>query len=405
MKQVEPKAMAPLHFFVGAPWRPEPLSKGAIIRRDTLIGFLHAASEIFSNEYPVARLELDPSMKKSYLQAKSGNVWCLSAMNSEFSSQDNIAVGLPIVSAVSMLNAETGDSVTVGLNDGALCIGTRCMEPKVSLADIYPPVLEDYEARSVVPAFYFEEILSRVHCATTPNCLSSWGSAVLLDFEYAEIDGGARLLCTAVGIGGERMHILKLPQIRTEMRSKVIHAIPPTVVVPTGFFRYVRRVANRQWVGMDMCGTKLVARGEDFACVADASIEVRDGERPLVNWRDRDVEHECEWLVDCSSFAQAVDNINSPECQISIAYPGEMVVGDGISRTQITMQPSAGSRRSIGHVFKATFDASHLYYSIEACRGGIIRIGVGESANDPLTLRGEDEQFKAVIYPAGMDIK
>jgi DNA polymerase III sliding clamp (beta) subunit (PCNA family) len=263
-----------------------------------------------------------------------------------------------------------------------------------------------------MPAAYFRSICTRVMLARSDDFKDQTLNGVLLDFEFHVIDGITKPICTAVATDGARIHILRLPQMMIDVRATRLRALPPTCIVSAGFFEYMREIVQHEWVGLEFSAGQLVARGDDYVTVAKVSIEGRSSTRDLASWRKVNIEHPGHWLAAAPKIAQVVKSASlgdtAEECRLQI---------DGIKdRLTISSSNKSGDRFSESISVRGfdgpplvdlNLSVPYLRDALLASQSGLVRLSFSHDlaiqATSPVVIRGEDEQFKAIIMPRAQE--
>lgn len=413
--QASRKASLPSDFFRRAPRVEPPLVPGATVSLESLLGFLAAMEAILppDSNYPIlssTKIWYEPGGSMLFLEAGSHAVWTVVALKVSSGTNKGFQAMLPVQRATNVLTAirETYPQITIGVDEYGICLGPHTV-PFGGLIDDFPdqPVLGDWVARAAMPAFYFREICSRVLLAKSAEFKDIALQGALLDFEYIEIDGQTKILCTAVATDGARIHILRLPQMVVEVKQSRMRALPPTITVSAGFFYYMRAIIQHEWAAVEFAANQLTARGEDFLVVARASSEGKSMLNELVNWRKMNTEWPGYWLassVKLGELVKAAGLRGALECRLQVDARNETLT--------ITSMAPAGERfsQSIsvrGYDAPALVDVrvsvSFLTDALMACMGGLVRLAfnpdIDDQSSSPVVIRGEDEQFKAIIMP------
>jgi hypothetical protein len=405
-EQLRPKAEPPEAFFKNAPIIKEPLAPGVTVPRKTLEGFLAAFEEITQHgtAYPImanakVTTSVDPA-QKVFVEAASPNVWAVVAIKTSQEIEAGFSVMLPIGRSKNVLAAiPEYENITLGVTDEGVCLGPNIV-PFGGRVEDFParPLVREAAARAGMPAFYLKEICERVLCAKSADSAEIGLQGVLLDFEPCEIDGEVRVLCTAVATDGARMHILRLPQMPIE--SAAPSALPPTVTVPGHFFRYLLAIVNREWSAVEIAEEQIHARGEDYLVVAKATMSGKTSMKGLSSWRTVNIEHPGFWIVDRQVLEQIVEAAPSDDLLLRFDAIRKRVEASsqGNYRASVTARHHSGAP-----VADVLVDKALLLDAIVACNTGLIRMSFAyepaEQRKSPIIIRGEDEQFKALLMP------
>lgn len=415
-EQVKHRVKIPSEFFKRGTHVDPPLAPGATVNVESLLGFLAALGEILPEKvpYPIlesAKLWYDPPPATLYIEAGSHAVWSVVALRASAGEPKGFTAMMPVHRARNVLGAlrEAGPTVVVGVDAHGICLGPHTV-PFGGLIDDFPvqPVIEEWIARAVMPAFYYREICNRVLLARTQDFKDDALQGVLLDFEAHDIDGATKVLCTAVATDGCRIHILRLPQMALDIKQRTLRSLPPTCTVPAGFFRYMKAIVQHEWSALEFGDKQLVARGEDFVVVAKVATEGKAALRELASWRRVNTEWPGYWLASNTKLTELVTGAmlggTAEEVRLQIHGNNEELV--------ISSQNDAGERfteklqvRGFDgpNVVDVSLSPAYLKDALIACLGGLVRLSFTRDLKDqpsaPVVIRGEDEQFKAIIMP------
>lgn len=413
-EQARHRAAIPPEFFRRSAMIDPPLAPGATVNCESLLGFLDAIGKILpvDSNYPIlssAKLWYEPTNGMLYIEAGSHAVWTAIALKVISGAPKGFTAMLPVQRAKNVLMAlrDVAPAVVVGVDQHGICLGPHTV-PFGGLIDDFPiqPVLGDWSARAAMPAFYFREVCTRVLLALSHDFKEPALQGVLLDFEFIEIDGATRVLCTAVATDGNRIHILRLPQMAIDVKPTRIRALPPTCTVSAGFFLYMKEIIQHEWAALEFGDDQLVAKGEDFVVVAKAPPEGKSSMRELVAWRKFNMDWPGYWLASSVKLSQLIDSSRlggtTDELRLQV---------DGIKETLTVSSSNADGDRFSESIQVRGFDgppivdvcvsSSYLKDALTACLGGLVRLAFArtDQASSPVVIRGEDEQFKAIIMP------
>jgi len=406
--QLNNRAETPKEFFKRIPRVEPPLLPGASVKCETLLGFLAAMEKILPPEsnYPIlssAKVWFEPGIQpRLFLEGGSHAVWTAIAIDAEQTTDKGFTAILPIRQSKNILQAlrDTHEKVVVGVDSNGIALGPHTV-PFGGMLDDFPtqPVIPEWIARAAMPASYFKEICSRVlpargHANEDPEV-----QGLLLDFDFYMVDGEQRPLCTAVATSDRRMHILRLPQMMLETKRTRIGALPPTTIVAAGFFGYMRAIINHEWAALEFSDDRLVAKGKDFIVVAKTLSEGRH--KNPQSWRRHDVDYPGCWMASHHELERIIKATAAKLCRLQIDALKERLVISSTDakiryRDEIPIRRSGGPARADLVVERKVF-----LDGVRACSGGVIRLEVEhdmkKQQGSPIVLRGEDEQFKAVI--------
>jgi len=407
--QLKKKAKKPTSSFTSSGAVSSRQIVGVEVDSEILFGFLSAADKIVpvDKAHPILssiKLTCEPGEDRMFIEAASGSIWTAVAVKTSVCGDVGFSKMIPARHARNAVNAVRNNFKTlpVGIDDGGFWIGQHCM-PNGGKVEDFPgrPSLRTWEARAVVPAFYFEEICSRVLTVTSKDPTKPGLHGVLLDFLVKE---DRTIACTAVGSDGSRMHVLELPRMKIQPKGR---ATPPSVVVGEQFFHYLRTVANREWTALEISETQVSGRGEDYQAVAVATMKGTASIGGLQNWRTIKTDHRGYWMVDRKELERVLRKIGelAPDDRIELrinAMHEQLDVWFENAEGRKTKE-SLGARRSDGPaIVDVAVDSKFLLAAALACKSGLIRFGFAggkDQSVSPITIRGEDDQFKAVVMP------
>jgi len=407
-EQTQKKAKKPTSFFT-EPTDSRPVA-GATADSESLFGFLSAAERIVPNNKstPIlssVKLSLAAGASRLFVEAASTALWSVVALEVKPNTADGFTVMVPAKPAKNAASAaRKSPGTAIGVSDGGFWIGGHCM-PNGGKVEDFPgrPLLRSWEARAVVPAFYFEEVCARILSASSKDPTKPSFHGVLFDFS---LDADRRPICTAVGSDGSRLHLLELPQMKIQPRGR---QIPPSVMVPEQFFRYLSTVANREWTALEISETQVNARGEDYQVVADVVMKGATSTKGLENWRAVNVDHRGYWSADRKELEKALRSVVAAGHKDRV----EIRIDSIKEQLSIVSETEEGRKSAIGVGVKrfdgptsvdVPIDANFLLAAVVASRGGLVRLGFAlmkEQGSSPMTIRGEDDQFKAIVMPIG----
>lgn len=408
IEQTSSKARVPEEFFKES-HRGSPGFSGAEVDTEEFAGFLAAAQTI--TEHLTSVKITYRGSDRLYVEVSSNGLWGLVAIKSEQNPgvEFEEVISLKRIASIAKRATLRHRRIIIGVLREMMSIGP-VMIPIIGKRDFPPaPALRDWESRATIPANYFKEILQRVTPAQSEGIETPSLRAVLLDHSVAKIEGEHRVLCTAIATDGVRLHALKLPGMLT-VQTKTSR-IPPSVVLPERYFKYLSAVANRQWTGLEFSEGQVLARGKDYIAVAKTTMR-GSSYRSIEDWKDIYVEYDGYWAVDKSEFSRIINGAASFKLDgISEIRLGVDSIQDVLNISLIPsnslaseLKDSISAKRFNGPpTTNATVKIKHLVEAVSACNGGLIRLGfssdVSNQSSSAITVQGEDELFRAVIMP------
>jgi hypothetical protein len=409
-EQRRAKAAPPKDFFKSIPIVKPPLAPGASVALETLLGFLEAAEKILppAANYPIlssARVRFDNGdHPRLIVEAGSHSVWSAVAIAAEKTTDDGFQAIMPVRSAKNILRAlrETNKKVVIGVDAGGVCIGPHAVSFGGRVDD-FPaePVLLDWAARGAMPAFYLDEIVKRVLPARRKEGGEAAMHGILLDFQFHDVEGEQRAVCTVVATDDARLHALMLPRMVLDIKQEHVRSLPPSMVVDAGLFRYLRAVVNRDWAGLEFCHGQLIARGEDFIVVAKSATAGQ--KKDLTSWRNTVPTYSGFWMADQHELERVLKAPTADTIRIRIDAIKETLsvstAGDGERfKEEISVRRFDGPT-----IVDVRVNRKFVLDAVRACNSGLVRLEFAKDmqaqSTGAIVIRGEDEQFKAVVMP------
>jgi len=407
--QIQRKAKKPTASFTSSSAVSSRQIAGVEVDSEVLFGFLAASTKVVPSDktLPIlnsVKLSYEAGGDRMFIEAASSSLWTAVAVKTATCGVVGFEVMAPARMASSAVNAVRGSfpQVPVGLSDGGFWIGPHRM-PAGGKVEDFPgrPVMRAWEARAVVPAFYFDEICTRVLAVASKDPTKPALSGVLLDFA---LDDQRALSCTAVASDGARMHVLELSRMKIQPQGR---ATPPSIVVGEQFFRYLRTVANREWTALELNEGQVSGHGADYQAIALATVKGAASGVGLEKWRTIQADHPGDWMVDrkeIERILKKIDELTAAEridLRINAMHEQLDVWFENDEGRKI--HESIGARRVQGpSIVDVPINRHFLAGAIQACRGGLIRLSFASGKSQPIspvTIRGEDDQFKAVVMP------
>jgi hypothetical protein len=410
-KALARRVQSPTDFIKEASRVQPPLTRGALVSVETLLGFLVAMEEILPPEsnYPIltsVKVWFDPAdHPRLFVEGGSHSVWTIVAIEAEAYVKNGFHALLPVHRAKNVLatTSSAQKKIMVGVDNKGFCLGAHAVPFGGMIAD-FPsqPVLVDPIARAVIPAFYYQEIVDRVMPARSLSGLEKLGAqGVLLDFDVAELDGTQVPVCIAVATDGNRMHILYLPRVMLESK---VSRMPPAVRVAAGFFRYMKAIVNHEWAGLEFSAKHLVAKGKDFIVVAGVALEPRAEPSELGAWRKVNISYQGSWLIDSSVLEDGLAAAPGKYVRLRIDSFYDELVLSSEAEDGTRYRKKLPAKRSGGAPYvDVLIGKTYLLDAVKACSSKLVRLGFEKDKkrqpSAPVVVQGEDEQFKAIVMP------
>jgi len=364
---------------------------------EALLGFLVALSRIASVDAPnvlsSVKLTYQPGEHpKLYAEAANAAMWALVRLDAG-GGREEFSVVLPLQRAINILKYLRGECerVLIGLDHEQIHLGPLSLPHGGPVGDFTPrPSLHTVEARAVLPAFYLEEVATRLTPVLGDALGRAGSSGIHIDFSQQ----------VAVASNGERYNILRMPRMGVE--SRLVRVSPPAVTVAPEFFTYLMAVVDREWTGVQINATQIAAVGEDYAIVARCSMGNYEG------WRENVRSYPGHWVVDKTALQEKLQEAMSFDGQATLRLRFDANQDMGSLNCYVDTGESyhgkITARRDTGAppVVSARVGLYELVEAVDACRGGLIRLGFEDAkgANtQAVTVQGEDNDFIAIIPP------
>jgi DNA polymerase III sliding clamp (beta) subunit (PCNA family) len=369
---------------------------------ELLLGFL-AAAELPSLEDgtpPVAglaKMSFFPAngsdKPRLFLEAANASVWMGVSMSVHGGGADEHSSVLPIQRAIGVLRRirTQYNSVYIGMEKEQINFGAYSI-PYGGLLENFPnrpPVLIG-EVRVAFPAFYVEQVLSKLLPAIGHDISKPQMTGIILDISSR----------VALSTDGYRMHLVKMPRIPVDTKPGMS---PPMVTVPPIFFKVLAAVVDREWAAVEIGEKQIVAGGSDYAVIAKTVMEGLD-------WRKAVPGYKGYWVVDKTSLVgvltDAMAVAGEGEVQLNIDALSEklMVTAKGLDGDRF-QKPITAKRFDGPARVCIVVNPRYMLDAAASCAGGLIQLLFDDGKDDksmaPMMVRGDDEEFLAVIAPYG----
>jgi DNA polymerase III sliding clamp (beta) subunit (PCNA family) len=242
------------------------------------------------------------------------------------------------------------------------------------------------QLKVALPASYVASILKRLGPAVKPDHSRPSLRGIHLDFNEG----------IAVATDGHRLHMLSLAEVR--MATRTPNRAQPSVTMTVEFFRFLQAVVDREWVGLIVNEKLVTAAGADFGVLA------KPLEEGFPQWQRIVPDRSGYWVVDREALRQAARDaqmLGSEQVTLAVDSIGDRIIikARGNEATYETTLPAR--RRGGPPAVRLTVHPRYLLDAVEPAAGGLVRLGFDEDGDElqPLTVRGEDEDFLAVVMP------
>jgi DNA polymerase III sliding clamp (beta) subunit (PCNA family) len=399
----------PTDFIRGQRRSQPPLVKGARVTVGTVLGFLDAMSSLEMKNVKVSFLPGDEP--KIFLEGSMGGLWAASAIRAESSLKNGFSALLPLKRGISVLNTLGSDrGVVIGVDKKGFCLGPHSV-PFGGRVEDFPAGPSPLEpiARGALPVSCCHEIASRVTKATHPKTLFGSLHTLLMDFDVHELDGHGIVMGTVIATDGCRMHILQLPQMQMKIENG---RLPPAMRIPPTFFSYLSSVVESKGAILEFRPDQIVAKGEDFMIHATATIEKQSEPTEIGRWRSANIKHGGYWMIDSERLQSMLRSASGEVVRLRLDSMYEEVT--------ISSQAKDGTyyeERDDNHVQRfggasvVDVTINHEYFTdaVKSCSSKLVRMEFEHDRNkqplSPIVIRGEDEQFKAIVMPIAEEEK
>lgn len=389
--EAKKEAPVPDQLLDSAPMVKPSLVVPVQVSAEMLQDFLDCLSPITrDSDVPILR-----NVRMSYregellLEATDGRIWALVRLKAT-GGTDGFECVLPLQRARNVIRRIGARYATasIGVDLANIHLGNYSFPHGGSIREYPPrPPLMPEELKVALPACYVSSILKRLCPAVDPDHSRPNLRGVHLDFN----DG------LAIATDGHRLHMLALGELKLATRTP--NRTPPSVTLTVEFFRFLQSVVERDWVGLIVNQRLVTAAGDDYGILAQPL------EEGFVQWRQVLPDHDGFWIVDKEALLQPIrdaQSLGAAQLVVAVDTIGEKLIvrtrGDGATyETTLTAR-----RRGGAAAVRVTLQPRYLREAVEATGGGgLVRLGFDEDGSElsPVTVRGEDDEFIAVIMP------
>jgi hypothetical protein len=380
-----------------------PLIKGARVPIETILCCLEALAKLSVENVKVTfRAGEEP---KILIEGGTSNIWTAVVIPVESTLKNGFEALLPITRAINVLRrCGSRGGIVIGVDKGGFCLGAYSVPfgGKVSKFQSSPVALAP-SAAAAIPGFYCGEIADRVASATHPKTIFGSLHTVLLDFDVHELDGKQIVVGTAVATDGCRMHILQLPRIVMKLEG---NTLPPAIRIAPGFFSYLKDVVSSEWTVLELRHDQVVARGEDLMVIATATVEKRNAPSEASLWREVSVSYGGCWMVESSRLEELLEAADGEYVNFKMDSMYEEIIISSTAKdgSRYEEQDSKHARCLDGpSTVKVVLDRKYFLDAVRAASSKLVRLefehDMDKQASSPVMVRGEDEQFRAIVMP------
>ena len=405
----------PTEFIRGQRRAQPPLVKGARVSVETMLGFLEALSALskecqsFPSKESVKVSFRPGDEPRVFIEGGVDGIWTAVAIRAESSLKEGFDALLPLERGINVLSTESpGRGVVIGVDKKGFCLGSHSVPfgGKVQDFPSSPAPLAPM-AKGALPMSCCQEISSRVARATHPKTLFGNLHSLLLDFDVYELEGGSVVMGTVVATDGCRMHILQLPRMQMKIENG---RLPPAIRVPPAFFSYLSSVVESKGAVLEFRDDQIVAKGVDFMVRASATVEKQSEPTEVGRWRSANVSYGGYWMIDSTRIEAMLASAGGEFARIRLdgMYEEMTVSSKASDGSYYEEQDSSHVSNFAGAtVVNVLLDRKYLLDAIKACSSSQIRMefehDTDKQPQSPVVIRGEDEQFRAVVMPAEED--
>jgi DNA polymerase III sliding clamp (beta) subunit (PCNA family) len=327
------------------------------------------------------------------LEATNHRVWAIAKMRAHGGS-DGFECVLPLQRARNVVKriAAQYPTISIGVDGENIHIGDYSFPHGGRIGD-YPtrliPMPE--EIKAALPAHYLEGILTRLGGVVNREHDRLHLRGVLIDFNEG----------VAVASDRMRLHMLQLHELQIATRHQL--RARPAVTLTLEFFEFLKAVVEREWVAMLVSDKMVTAAGEDFGALA------RPLEEPFGNWREAVPNYQGYWVVDKQALIDALKDaqpLQSGYIKLAVDSIGDQVIITARgSQGETYRRALTGYRRGGPPAVSCGVKPRFLLDAAQATEGGLVLLGFDESKPEdrPITVRGEEGDFLAVVMPHRMD--
>ena len=357
-----------------------------------LLEFLDAMSSVAAERatVPIARNVLMTYTEGELrLEATDSHVWAIAKMKAQ-GGRDGFECVLPLKRARNVVRRMLASHplVSLGVDAENIHIGHYSFPHGGNIRD-YPqrPTLLTEELKAILPTHYLDCILDRLVGLIDADHERSPLRGVHLDFE----DG------VAVATDGHRLHMVGLAELEIITRRR--YRRRPSLTLTAEFFEFLRSVADRQWLPLIVNEKMVTAAGEDFGVLA------KPIEGTYADWRKVIPSYDGYWVVEKEGLIEAIKDaqpLSNESLALAVDGIGDQLILTARGPDREVYRRGLQARRKGGPpALRFAVNPEYLLYAVESADGGLVRLGFDdqEPEQSPLTVRGERDDYLAVVMP------
>lgn len=323
------------------------------------------------------------------LEATDTRLWALAKLKA-IGGRDGFECVLPLKRARNVVRRllASYSTVSIGVDLESIHLGNYSFPHGGAIRDFpqrQPPA--PHELRAILPAHYIDAILSRIAPVVGRDISQEHLHGVHVDFN----DG------VAVATDGHRLHLLRLAELRVE--AKESYRPRPSVTLTTDVFRFLQAVIDREWVGLNVSDKMMTVGGDDFGIMA----QPLPGEFPA--WRQTVPADSGDWVIDRAAMLELLGDALALKARVV-----RLVLDDLADKLTLTARSDdselyersvTAHRKGGSPTVRIGVNPIYLRDAVCAAEGGLVRIGFAadDTTLGPITVRGADDEFVAVVMP------
>ena len=399
------KETATKDFLRRMPFAEPPLAPGAEVKAPTFHGFLAAleAKAAFLDELDESnyvRVTYARGENLLFLEGTRHGVWTKVAVKARAVSEDSYDAVVNSRRAMNVAAAVAAEQqeVIVGPDPKGLCIGSYSIPYAIPVSEypneplVYPPMV-----RIAFPTREVASVVKGVLPALTSASWSNMGFAQSMYLELVEHEHGFNVVISCEGVE-QTAHFLRVPHARVSLEDF------KTIVTGASFsswlFTYLARVADGEWVGIEITENSVIARGSDYLAIAPATIHtpIKAYEGASMSSLDR---IESYWTADKEELLEAARNLKGNVfcCIEGVAF----LLKDKSAETVVKVPVSwMGKGKQLPSTRRVHLNKNQLVRAISGCHTRVIRIGYDqewdmEELVVSFVFESDDTNYKAKL--------
>jgi hypothetical protein len=152
-------------------------------------------------------------------------------------------------------------------------------------------------------------------------------------------------------------------------------------------------------VGLSINDQLVTAVGEEFGVLA------RPLDGPFVDWRAAIPAYTGYWVVDKEALVETLKDAQALLCEhvrlVVDSIADQLIITARGPQGDTYRRALTAHRKGGPPMLRCAVDPRFLLYAVDSTEGGLVRLGFDDQEQDhkPITVRGEDDDFLAVLAP------